>query len=129
MALKKSKKVSGSLPESIPPPCPLYGWKSIEDVASEISHSIHSDLLCGEFVFAARGDWELQRIVVTRRIDNPDLYMIGVICKGWTMYAPGYPKEAILDFVKNDMKEKKVPQGIINDFEKILNDASYRIGN
>ena len=116
MALKKSKKTETS-PEM--PPKNLYGWYSIEDVAREIKNSIHSDLLRGEFVCAARGDWELQRIVVTRRLDN-GLFMMGVICKGYTMCIPSMPKEAVLGFITSDMKEKKVPTGIINDFEKIL---------
>lgn len=117
MASKKSKKNIES-PEEILPKN-LYGWYSVEDVAKEIGNSIHSDLLRGEFICAARGDWELQRIVITRRLDNC-LFMMGVICKGYTAYFPNLPKEAILDFITTDMKEKKVPSGIINDFEKIL---------
>lgn len=116
MASKRSKKITES-PEILPKN--LYGWYSIEDVAREIGNSIHSDLLRGEFVCAAKGDWELQRIIITRRLDN-GLFMMGVICKGYTAYFPSLPKEAILDFILSDMKEKKVPIGIINDFEKIL---------
>lgn len=116
MASKKSKKTSNS-PEI--PPKNLYGWYLIEDVAKEIRNSIHSDLLRGEFVCAACGDWELQRVVITRRLDN-GLFMMGIICKGYTAYFPNLPKAAILDFITLDMKEKKVPSGIINDFEKIL---------
>ena len=117
MASKKSKKITES-PEISPKN--LYGWYSVEDVAREIGNSIHSDLLRGEFVCAARGDWELQRIIITRRLDN-GLFMMGIICKGYTAYFPNLPKEAILDFILNDLKEKKIPIGIINDFEKILN--------
>lgn len=117
MASKKSKKIAEA-PEEILPKN-LYGWYSIEDVAREIENSIHSDLLKGEFICAARGDWELKRIIITRRLDNC-LFMMGVICKGYTAYFPNLPKEAILDFITIDMKEKKVPSGIINDFEKIL---------
>lgn len=117
MAAKKSKKIE----EPVLPPCNLYGWPSIDEVASEISNSYHRDLLMGEFICACRGDWELQRLVITRRLDNPLYFMMGIICKGYTAYFPYLPKEAVLDFIVSDMKEKKVPSGIINDFEKILN--------
>jgi hypothetical protein len=123
MASKKSnKKAETVINETFP--CPLYGWGSVDEVAAEIKSSIHAQLLQGQFILAARGDWELQRLIVTRRIDNPELYMIGVICKGWTMLNPRLPKEAILDFVTNDAKEKKVPIGILNDFQKILNNIN-----
>lgn len=117
MAAKKSKKVE----EPILPPSNLFGWLSIDEVANEISSSYHRDLLKGEFVCACRGDWDLQRLVVTRRMDNPYYFMMGIICRGYTAYFPYLSKEAVLDFITSDMKEKKVPSGIINDFEKILN--------
>lgn len=116
MASKRSKKTVDS-PET--PPKNLYGWYSIEDVAKEIGNSIHRDLLKGEFVCAAKGDWELQRIIITRRLDN-GLFMMGIICKGYTAYFPSLPKEAVLSFITLDLKEKKVSGEIINDFEKIL---------
>ena len=120
MALKKKSKKEITLPEEVRLPINIYGWNSIEEVANDVDHSLHDDLLRGEFICAARGDWELQRIVITRRMDT-GLFMLGAICKGYTMYLPSIPKEAVLDFILNDMKEKKVPIGIINDFEKILN--------
>ena len=122
MALKKSKKTVEEVIEK--PPCPLYGWYSIDDVAAELKNSIHSQLLQGQFIVAAKGDWELQRIVITRRLDYPDLFMMGVVCKGWTMFSPGYPKTAILDFIINDAKDKKVPAGIITDFTRIINNLN-----
>lgn len=122
MASRKIKKEQpvevNSTPKSI------YGWGGIDEVAAEIKNSLHDQLLAGQFICAARGDWELQRMVVTRRLDYPDYFMLGIICKGWTMFNPGLPKTAILDFIQNDAKDKKVPQGILKDFEEILNNIN-----
>lgn len=121
MASKKTKKEQ---PQVDLPPKAIYGWSSIDEVAAEIKNSLHDQLLAGQFICAARGDWELQRMVITRRLDFPDYFMLGIICKGWTMFNPGLPKTAILGFIQGDAKDKKVPQGILNDFEKILNNIN-----
>lgn len=122
MASKKIKKSKTNEEEVLDlPPKSIYGWTSIDDVAKDVNHSIHRELLKGEFVCAARGDWELQRFVVTRRLDDPSQFMVGIICKGHTAYFPKLPKDAVLSYIECDMKEKKVPGNIIDDFKKILN--------
>lgn len=121
MALKKTKKSKTNEEEVLDLPAnPIYGWNSLEDVAKDVNHSIHRELLQGEFVCAVQGDWELQRFVVTRRLDDPSQFMVGIICKGHTAYFPKLPKDAVLSYVENDMKDKKVPGNIINDFKRIL---------
>ena len=122
MALKKTKKPKVNEGELLDlPPKSIYGWSSLEDVAKDVNHSIHRELLSGEFVCAGQCDWELQRFVVTRRLDDPNQFMVGVICKGHTAFFPKLPKDAVLGYIECDMKEKKVPGGIIDDFIKILN--------
>lgn len=121
MPSKKSKKIEETKkilePKEIRN---IYGWSCIEEVAQDIWSGIHSYLLNGNFVFAYRGVGDIMQLVITKRLHDQS-YMIGMITSGWTMLLPSVPKEYLLDTTVTDMKTKKVPGEVIQNFIEILN--------
>ena len=93
----------------------IYGYQDATEVASEISESIHSSLLSGDFVFAYRGSGDLRRVVVTRVAQ--DTWMYGIVTSGWTTLVPKISREGLLAMVGDEMETRKIPNNIIDDFK------------
>ncbi len=93
----------------------IYGYGSVDEVASEIAGSIHCTLLSGAFVFAYRGTGDLKRLVVTRTGD--DTWMYGIVTTGWTGLVPKASKAELIDLVLPELVSKKTDKRVIEDFK------------
>lgn len=96
------------------------GWNSVDEVAQEIWSSIHSSLLKGNFIFAYKGKTELNRLVITRRLDN-GLYMVGEVFQGYTSLLPKVSKDFILSDIVGDMRKSKLDKHIIENLIETIN--------
>ena len=102
----------------------LFGWDSLESLARELYCGIHSGLLSGNFIFAVRGNGDLQRLVITKRLDDGN-FMVGEIHKGYTEYYPRVPKKFLEDIVSKDLKEGKVDKIVLENYNRILNETNF----
>jgi hypothetical protein len=98
----------------------LHGWDSLESCASELWGTGDWDILRGEFVFAYSGSGDIRRLVVTKRTDLPETWMVSEVTPGWTMYLPRVPKEYIETVVPQEMTLKKLDKEIIKDYKNCI---------
>ena len=110
---KKKPETKQTQPEV--PHYNIYGYQDANEVAAEISGSIHNSLLSGYFVFAYRSSGDLRRLVVTRTAQ--DTWMYGIVTPGWTALIPKISREGLLTMVTDEMETRKVPNNIIDDFK------------
>lgn len=95
----------------------VFGWNSMEELTADIWNSIHSSLLYGDFMFAARNGSGC-RVVISKRPDGE--YMVGTVTPGWTSLQPKMPLEQLREQVPSDLKEFKFNKTIIEKFLKLL---------
>ena len=117
----KSKKNPETKPMTVEEPkvhYNIYGYLNTDEVASDISGSIHSSLLSGYFIFAYRGSGDLRRIVVTRA--TKDIWMYGIVTSGWTCLVPKISREGLIEMCVSEMETRKIPINIIDDFKYFI---------
>lgn len=103
-------------------------WKTIDQVANDVWHSIHERLLYqSDLVFAYRSTElgsDLNQVVVVRDLDKDgqptDLFSVGMVTVGFTALVPRVPKEYLEKNVVIDMEKHKVRRDYIDTFKEIL---------
>lgn len=100
----------------------IFGWKSIEELSYDIWNSIHSNLLYGDFVFAARQSG--YQIVISKRKDLQDNWMIGTMTPGWTSLQTRVCLEQLQQQVPEDLKNFKFDKSVITNFLELINNKN-----
>lgn len=95
-------------------------WKTADEAASGVWHSVHSELLKGDLVFAFKSTSpgsNIQQLVVVKFLDK---FSVGVIYSGYTMLLPKVPYEYLTTTLLDDLKKNKPGEDVIKAYNYIL---------
>lgn len=98
----------------------IIGWSGPEEVAKDVSNSIHSSLLKGELIFGyknCQGDSDILELVIVANKDQT--YGIGLITNGYTALLPAAPK-SYFEILLGDMKTQKLNKKALETLKNII---------
>lgn len=97
----------------------IFGWSTIEELTKETWNSIHSNLLYGDFCFAAKNN-SGYKIIISKRKDLQNAWMIGTITPGWTSLQPRVTYQQLIPQVTEDIKTFKFDKEVIKNFLELF---------